>query len=56
MVRTADGRDVKAGFDTMSASLYPPRLREQPLCISLFRDVDEQVDCASHRPSHRMGW
>lgn len=25
VVRTADGRDVKAGFDTMSASLYPPR-------------------------------
>ncbi len=25
VVRTADGRDVKTGFDTMSASLYPPR-------------------------------
>ena len=25
VVKTADGRDVKAGFDTMSASLYPPR-------------------------------
>ena len=25
VLRTADGRDVKFGFDTMSASLYPPR-------------------------------
>lgn len=25
VVRTADGKDVKTGFDTMSASLYPPR-------------------------------
>lgn len=25
VVRTADGRDVKTSFDTMSASLYPPR-------------------------------
>jgi hypothetical protein len=25
VVRTADGRDVKTGFDTMSASIYPPR-------------------------------
>ncbi|MEI4505215.1 hypothetical protein WBQ88_20995 [Sphingopyxis sp. CCNWLW253] len=25
VVRTADGQDVKTGFDTMSASLYPPR-------------------------------
>lgn len=25
VIRTAEGRDVKTGFDTMSASLYPPR-------------------------------
>jgi hypothetical protein len=25
VMKTADGRDVKTGFDTMSASLYPPR-------------------------------
>lgn len=25
VIRTADGRDVKTSFDTMSASLYPPR-------------------------------
>lgn len=25
VVRTEDGNDVKTGFDTMSASLYPPR-------------------------------
>lgn len=25
VIRTADGRDVKTRFDTMSASLYPPR-------------------------------
>lgn len=25
VVRTEDGQDVKTGFDTMSASLYPPR-------------------------------
>ena len=25
VVRTVDGKDVKTGFDTMSASLYPPR-------------------------------
>jgi len=25
VVRTAEGKDVKTGFDTMSASLYPPR-------------------------------
>ncbi|RXS97132.1 hypothetical protein [Silvibacterium dinghuense] len=25
VLRTADGRDVKISFDTMSASLYPPR-------------------------------
>ncbi|KRC80268.1 hypothetical protein ASE13_14810 [Sphingomonas sp. Root241] len=25
VVRTADGQDIKTGFDTMSASLYPPR-------------------------------
>lgn len=25
VVRTADGRDVKTSFDTMSAGLYPPR-------------------------------
>lgn len=27
VMTTADGRDVKTGFDTMSASLYPPRNR-----------------------------
>jgi hypothetical protein len=43
-MKTADGRDVKIGFDTMSASLFPVRNAAPALGGRLFRFFEQKLD------------